>query len=138
MSSRMDSSRGRQPGLCGQIPGRQILVRDYRRRANHRRGSRVPDQPTVETSAKTPAVAASEPTAPTSQRFMRGGHQDDSDQRNVGSYHFLTRDSALLLRWRIALDSSTVHALDATFKMFAAHHGRFLLDCCHAGTHARQ
>jgi hypothetical protein len=69
---------------------------------------------------------------------MRGGHQDGSDQRNVGSYHFLTRDSALLLRWRIALDSSAVHALDATFKIFAAPHGHLILDCCHAGTHARQ
>jgi hypothetical protein len=68
---------------------------------------------------------------------MRGGHLNDGDQRNVGSYHFLTRDIALLSRWRITLDSSAVHALDATFKIFAAHHGHLLLDCCHAGTHAR-
>ena len=60
----MDSSRGRQPGLCGQIPGRQILVRDYRRRARWQRSA------------------------------QRG-------------------------------------------QIFAAHHGRLLLDCCHAGTHAR-
>ena len=43
----------------------------------------------METSAKTPAVAASKPTAPTSQRFMRGGHQDGSDQRNVAAIIFL-------------------------------------------------
>ena len=92
----------------------------------------------AKTSGEIVVVAAGASDGYRSFVIMRGGHQDGSDQRNVGSYHFLTRDSALLLRWRIALDSSAVHALDPTFKIFAAHHGHLLLDCCHAGTHARQ
>jgi hypothetical protein len=67
---------------------------------------------------------------------MRGDHQNDGDQRNVGSYHFLAHDIALLLQCRITLDSSAVHALDVTFKILAAHHGHLLLGRCHAGAHA--
>jgi len=133
----MDSSRGRQPGLCGQIPGRQILVRDYRRRANHRRGSRVPDQRhrgDLRQNSRRGRLRTHRPHEPTLHAWGPSRWQRSAQR---GSYHFLTRDSALLLRWRIALDSSAVHALDATFKIFAAHHGRLLLDCCHAGTHAR-
>ena len=106
MSSRMDSSRGRQPGLCGQIPGRQILVRDYRRRANHRRGSRVLDQ------------------------RHRGDLRQNSRRGRIRTHrpHEPTLHAWGPARWQRSAQRGQI---------FAAHHGRLLLDCCHAGTHAR-
>ena len=84
-------------------------------------------------SVKAPAVAASKPAAPTSQRFMVGERQSAGKQHNDGDRQFLPM--TFLSCCNAEFCSTPLRSLPpAIFPISAVHHVHLLLGWCHALT----